>query len=137
MARSIVPLFSTNLNTFTLAHTTGEGTTITGVLIRNDYPPSELGSGSIYVEVTGVSPVATITVTCQLLFSRNNDTQYWGESHQVKDDNDSATFNTLSDLKFEANLFTQDWWKENNGFRIILTFDNDRTTTIFGSAVIR
>lgn len=134
MPVTILPLFSTDKNTFSISHT---GTTTTGVTVRNENPPSQLGSASILIQVAAVAPTTNITVTCQLLFSRNGESEVWGNAHNVLDDDGTAVFNCLTDTTFEANLYAQSWWKENNGFRIILTWANDRTTTVTGIAIIR
>jgi len=134
MSRELKPLFSLVQTTFSFSENTAPNTAdINGVLIKNNDPPSaqQVGSIAINNDGTGTGGV-TITVKCQLYFGV--DVGY-GSIHNVKDENGTdITFEADSDETVEANLYQQDWWKENEGFRIILE-RTDGATALAGNAV--
>jgi len=132
MSRELKPLFSLTLTDFSFSEVAGTGD-IVGVLIKNNDPPSAQQVGSIAIDNDGTGDgTVTVTVKCQLYFGV--DVGY-GSAHNVKDENGTdITFEADSDETVEANLYQQDWWKENEGFRIILE-RTDGATALAGNAV--
>jgi hypothetical protein len=59
----------------------------------------------------------------------------WGELHNVVDENgNNITFAADSDTDVEANMYAQPWWKENDGWRIVLS--RSASTLLAGQATV-
>jgi len=112
MAKNIKPLIGTT-NSFSV----GSGSTnVVGATIKNDNPPSEQNVAAIYIHNGG--GVASVTITVQCQFYSGVD---WGPLHTVQDDDGAdLTFDASVDTDVEANMYAQPFWKENDGWRIVL-----------------
>lgn len=129
MARSVKPLFGTS-TTFV----EGTGTSdYNGVKIISDYPPGAQNVASIFINPSGGGGNVTVTVKCQFYSG-----VAWGPLHNVKDeDGANVTFQANATTAVEANLYAQSWWKENDGFRIVLSRASSTALGGTATAVIR
>ena len=124
MSRELKPAFSTNQSDFTFTLASGDFVNhiYNGELIKNNDPPSAqyIGSVAISNDGTGASaPAVVITPKMQLWFGSNVG---YGVLHTLNDENGSPiSFDTDSDETVEANIYQQDWWKECEGFRVVLS----------------
>lgn len=125
MAKNVRPLIGTS-TTFSESSDTSD---INGAKIVNDYPPTAQNVASIFIH-NGGSGLAgrTITVKCQFYSGID-----WGPLHNVVDeDGNNITFDASNDTDVEANMYAQPWWKENDGWRIVLS--RSAATALAGTA---
>lgn len=123
MARNTKPLFSTDQSDFTWTYASG---TKTGELVKNDYPPTEKGQAGICISNTTTAGSDTITVKCQMYFKIGTESLWGGLKTVTDEDGNNLTFSggtdtDSTDANVVANLYAQDWWQPNDGFRIVLT----------------
>lgn len=102
------------------------------VLVKNDYPPSEQSVASILIDLTYSNDANQVFVECALYFGNN----VWGTWHSIEDDDgQTSKIVTTTKVYFEANLYSQSWWKENFGFAIRLRTNFTGTGNITGNGV--
>jgi len=90
---------------------------IEGAHIKFDQPLYEQSVAAAYIHNDGTGGNVTITVKARLYSG-----VAWGKLHNVKDeDGNNITFQANSAETVEANMYAQSWWKENNGWRIVLS----------------
>jgi len=130
MARNIRALFGSD---FTFSESSGTSN-INGTKIVNDYPPSAQNVASIFIHSDGAS-VTSIEMGIYCQFWSGVD---WGPLHAVIDENGAAiTIDPSEDEDRDADLYGQPWWKENDGWRIVLTRANPTTFAGQATAIIR
>jgi len=129
MAKNIKPLIGTSTSFSESAGTAD----INGATIKSDYPPSEQNVAAIYIHNDGTGGAVVITVKCQFYSGVD-----WGPLNTVKDDDGAdLTFNANSDTDVEANMYSQSFWKENDGWRIVLSRASSTLLAGKATAVIR
>lgn len=130
MAKNVRALIGTS-TTFSVSAGTSN---VNGAKIVNDYPPTAQNVASIFIHSDGNSVVSiTVTVKCQFYSGID-----WGPLHNVVDeDGNNVTFDPSVDTDVEANMYAQPWWKENDGWRIVLTRPNPATISGTATAVVR
>lgn len=134
MAHKVHDLFhaySGQLQTYT--DTTGSA--FYGVKIVPDYPPGASNVASIMLDL--VTAGCNWTFEVELCMGVDTDgASIWGLAHNLLNDSGVNTAASDSVSAFEANLYAQDWWKENDGFRIKCTPDVGNAQ-IRGAAIVR
>ncbi len=129
MARSIKALIGTD---FTFSESAASSD-INGATIVNDDPPSAQSVAAAYIHNAGTGGAVTITVKWQQYSGVD-----WGPLHTALDaDGASITFSANSNTDVEVNLYAQPEWKENNGWRIVLSRGGSTSLTGQATAVIR
>lgn len=138
MPRNVIDLFHASTGQIQTYTWVSDGSALTGQKIVSDYPPGQQSVPSIFIEVVSGYAGVVYTITCQLAIGVDTSgSTIWGAAHSVLDDSGVATITGSTSPKFEANIYSQSWWKENDGFRIIVTPDSGGTYTIRGSAILR
>ncbi len=129
MAKNIRPLIGTS-TTFSVVAGTSD---INGAKIQNDNPPSEQSLASAFVHNDGTGGAVVITVKYQLYSGVD-----WGVLRNALDAAGvSITFNANSNTDIEVNLYSQYEWKENDGFRIVLSRASSTLLAGQATAVVR
>jgi hypothetical protein len=115
MAKTVIPIFSSTITTYTWS-SGANSDNVEGVELENDFPPEAQNVASILIYGTAAKTI-TFTVTCKLKIGG-----LWGDGHNVLNDSDSSTFTIGTSVGyFEANLYSQSWWKMCDAFKIVLT----------------
>jgi hypothetical protein len=129
MPKNVRPLFGT-----AIAFSEAAGTAdINGAQIVTDYPPTDQNVASIFIHNDGTGGAVVITVKCQFYSGVD-----WGPLHNVEDENGSnITFSADSDTDVEANMYAQSWWKENDGWRIVLSRTSSTLLAGNATAIVR
>ncbi len=129
MAKNIRPLIGTS-TTFSVVAGTSD---INGARIQNDNPPSEQSVASAFIHNDGTGGAVVMTVKFQLYSGVD-----WGPLRTATDASGAnITFNANSNTDVEVNLYAQDEWKENDGFRIVLSRASSTLLAGTATAVVR
>lgn len=129
MAKSVKALIGTS-TTFSVA---AAATDINGATVKSDYPPGEQNVASAFIHNDGTGGAVTITVKYQLYSGVD-----WGPVHAALDGSGNAiTFSADADTDVEVNLYGQLEWKENDGWRIVLSRGGSTLLAGKAAAVVR
>jgi len=134
MAKSTVPAYNTDRTDFTWSWS--DTNDKVGVLVKSDDPPSEHSVASVFIDLTTAGGANTITVKCQLAFRLNGSISY-GPEKTIKDENgDDLTFSSASPTNVVGNIYAQDWYAANDGFRIIMSGNTGGDSLVGTAAVV-
>lgn len=132
MAKNVIGLFTGTKSSFTFSESAGTSD-INGATIKSDYPPTEQNVASAFIHNDGTGGAVVITVKWQLYSGAA-----WGTLRTAVDaDGANITFNANADTDVEVNMYAQPEWKENDGWRIVLSRASSTLLAGQATAVVR
>jgi len=132
MAKNTRTLIGTESNAHTMSVAAGTADVL-GNKIEADFPPGAENVASAFIHNDGTGGAVVITVKWQMYSGAD-----WGILRNAKTSAGSnITFTANVDTDIEINLYAQDEWKLNNGFRIVLSRASSTLLAGTATAIVR